>query len=39
VCGDSALAERLAEKGINRAQTFQWEKCALQVADVYKSIS
>lgn len=39
VCGDSCLAKRLAEKGINRAQTFQWEKCALQVADVYKSIS
>jgi glycosyltransferase involved in cell wall biosynthesis len=34
--GDSALQRELSQKGLARAKTFSWEKCAQQTIDVYQ---
>lgn len=38
VCGDFKLADLLKSKGISRAQTFSWKKCAVGVQALYESV-
>ena len=35
---DRTLRETLIEKGLKRAESFTWEKCAEQTADVYRKV-
>ena len=38
ICHDDDVAADLVEKGTRRAQSFQWDRCARQVFDVYQSV-
>jgi alpha-1,3-rhamnosyl/mannosyltransferase len=36
---DTSLSGRLAHKGLVRAGTFSWTRCAQQTVDVYKQVA
>ncbi|MFA4880310.1 MAG: glycosyltransferase family 1 protein [Candidatus Doudnabacteria bacterium] len=38
VLGDRDIREKLAKKGLERAQRFSWQKCAKETLDVYQNI-
>jgi glycosyltransferase involved in cell wall biosynthesis len=38
LCSDSSLASDLAKRGRTRARTFTWERCAEQVACIYRNV-
>jgi glycosyltransferase involved in cell wall biosynthesis len=38
VCSDSSLAADLAKRGRTRAGAFTWERCAEQVACIYRNV-
>ncbi|TSC52142.1 MAG: group 1 glycosyl transferase, partial [Parcubacteria group bacterium LiPW_72] len=38
VLGDRDIREKLAKKGLERAQIFSWQKCAKKTLEVYQSI-
>ncbi len=39
ICCSEQLAGELIKKGGEQAKSFEWDKCAWQVADVYRSVS
>ncbi len=38
ICMDNGLADELTAKGKARAKLFQWDECAAQVAQIYRSV-
>lgn len=38
ICKDEAIAQDLARRGIARARTFTWKRCAEQVSEIYRGV-
>jgi glycosyltransferase involved in cell wall biosynthesis len=38
LCLDEGQAQRYSDRGVERARTFTWEKCAREVAAIYRSV-
>ncbi len=38
IVADTALREKMSERGVSRAESFSWERTALQTADVYREV-